>query len=243
MPTKKKTYTKKKTASSKMGTMKKGSRKTYSKKMSRYSKKNTLFKKTNYVTSQPMRELAVYLNPFSMKTQAPRIPDGSRMHTLGTSYRSQVAVGGATVQILLMPGFSTFGVVSASAVVNANVAPNWNATPSQAIADSIQVATRPLTNTTGMLQSWVNGAPADGDAIPDTAIPANATSPVVVGGAPLDLEAWRMVSCGLKIRSTACEDKGCGYYRAVRLKSCHFNKLFFPGGIIWMLSGNSCSAA
>ena len=41
-----------------------------------------------------MRELAVYLNPFSMATQQPRIPDGARNFSLGLSHRGQNNISG-----------------------------------------------------------------------------------------------------------------------------------------------------
>ena len=63
-----------------------------------------------YIGYQPAKELAVYLNPYSSRTQAPKIPDGSRNYSLGVSYRSQWAsvLNANNIFLFLVPGFKTY---------------------------------------------------------------------------------------------------------------------------------------
>lgn len=114
---------------------------------SRYPRRNTYRKRSNYTSNAATRELAVYVNPYSVKTQQPRIPDGSRHHSLGVSLRSHITLS-STVQagyVILYAAASSFGAVLTSAGAYTSATENYALDP-----DPIINATG-LTNT---VEGW-----------------------------------------------------------------------------------------
>jgi len=80
--------------------------------------RKTCRSKTAHMPVQAMQELAVYKCPFSVQTQQPRIPDGSRNHSLGASCRTHFgSLTGATGAgyIILFPGWNAHGACTNAA--------------------------------------------------------------------------------------------------------------------------------
>lgn len=139
----------------------------------------------------------------SLKTQAPKIPDGSRNSTLGVSFRSQKNVHGPQITVLLYPGFMSFGAMIVNNSLVEPAAPEWTTIDG---ANKSSVARRPL-GTAGIDDGLLQG---------DTTV-----DPFAIANPPKDLEAWRMVSCGMKVRTINSDEQNDGFYRAVRVKQCH----------------------
>jgi hypothetical protein len=175
-----------------------------------------------------MKELAVYLNPMSLKTQAPRIPDGSRNMTLGASYRSQQTIKGAHIQILLYPGINGFGVATNLPTANA---PQWGLKSSYTVGPdgNTKIAKRPINPDLAGFQVKTTGD--------TTTMDSADTAQIKDSSIPKDLEAWRMVSCGMKVRTINNDQQNDGHWRAVRLKQCHYQKsILLDGAIVPVLS-------
>lgn len=85
---------------------------------SRRPKRRTYRKRATrtQLNSETAQQLAVTLNPFSTATEQPKIPDGSRNHSLGVSMKCSGVITGSDTNndgwsILLYPGRRTFGVI------------------------------------------------------------------------------------------------------------------------------------
>jgi len=143
-------------------------KKTYKKRSSR----KTGYRKKSYPTGQSAAsELAVYKNPFSVKTQQPRIPDGSRNHSLGVSYRTHLGSidpESRSAYCVLFPGAGTFGTVLKS-------------------TDKVEIAAM------------------------------HASTKIVMNA---EMEAWRGVSFGMKIRNISNSLENGGTWQAIRLRPC-----------------------
>jgi hypothetical protein len=116
----------------------------------RYSRKKRARRPRNKGQNPEVNKcVAVYLNPYSTATQHPKIPDGSRNYTLGASFRSQFAVTGQTIDVILIPTLTCFGCTH----VTANNPFYWS-TVTEATGESAFVPHQlNLTNPQGNLQN------------------------------------------------------------------------------------------
>lgn len=149
-------------------------------------------------TTEAAKQLAVYVNPFSVATQQPKIPDGARNHSLGVSYRYSTALTLTDVlpacYVALVPGLTTTLIYRA-------IESTDNAWPFINVgADEIVYHTKP--------QSWGHVFATDGNRVePFYSNPS--------------VEAWRCVSQGLKIRTTNNALTDQGFWQAIRFRHCN----------------------
>lgn len=162
---------------------------------SRIRKSKSYTKKGRYGSSpaktESSKQLAVYQNPFSVATQQPKIPDGQRNFSLGTSFRSQISVIGTDIFVALFPGVHTFAAVYNTA----GSIPNWSTQPTYYM-------TRPQSS------GEITVTELDG-------------GKKVVSFVDKALEAWRCVSAGIKIKCINNSLNNEGMYQAIRLRQCH----------------------
>lgn len=133
--------------------------------------------------SETAQQLAVVLNPFSSATEQPKIPDGSRNHSLGVSYKNSGVLVGTTgsttgITVVLFPGRRSFAM------------------------------------------SW-KGTPSTPDAIPEETFystPETLTRAAGVWSDEDQLDAWRTVSQGIKLRDISATEKNNGWWCAVRYR-------------------------
>lgn len=143
-------------------------------------------------TTESTKQLAVYQNPFSVATQQPKIPDGQRNFTLGTSFRSQISVTTTTgnVMIALFPGVQTFGAI-------------WNTLANDTVptGNPNQLLMRPQAS--GGLDAAVNDK---------------------IKFETKELEGWRCVSAGLKVKCINNSLSNDGMFQAIRLRQCNWSE-------------------
>lgn len=179
-----------------------------------------------------MRELAVYLNPFSMATQQPRIPDGARNFSLGLSHRGQTtSVGRAHRHILLIPGLVGHMFVRDSdsplfpPIDSATEWLNMGLTDFYGATEDDDNNTALLTGPLGIVIP-AGPPPMDTDGGGGAAGPRlTASSPetryAALGASEgKDIESWRVVSQGLKIKPLNNMLNNDGHYRAIRIRNC-----------------------
>lgn len=136
--------------------------------------------KKAYVSSSATKELMVYQNPYSSKTQQPKIPDGSRNYSLGVSFRGQLSVTGKDILIMLTPTLTVQGWYSKD--------------------DGSTWAPIATNNPSGIKRDETNN--------------------LWKMEATADMEAWRMVSCGLKVKNINNYNANDGYWKAIRYRPC-----------------------
>lgn len=104
----------------------------------KYTAKPAYRKKQDASDDSAMKELAVYINPYSVATQQPRIPDGSRNHSLGVSFRAHfLSAGTGQKYIFLFAGKNCFGGTGSLTAMDAFATP-----PTYAAGDSSMEAWR-----------------------------------------------------------------------------------------------------
>lgn len=84
-----------------------------------YTKRKITKTTKKYVGHEPTQQLMVYLNPFSTRTQQPKIPDGSRNYSLGVSLRGQNMADKTapnTLYVALFPGAKSWTVYGQSVI-------------------------------------------------------------------------------------------------------------------------------
>lgn len=183
-----------------MRTMRRG-RKSYGRRRvaKRSYKKKTYRRKKMYAggartgSTEAAKQLAVYLNPFSVATQQPKIPDGSKNFSLGSSFRSQNAftftAENTYCTIAVIPTVCTFALYD-----NHDGAAGLVVDPFSA-------------NTSACFSK------------PDAIGLPTGTSNACSFNTP-DLESWRMVSAGVKVSCINNSLGNDGHWQAIRLRQC-----------------------
>lgn len=146
--------------------------------------------------TESSKQLAVYINPFSVATQQPKIPDGSKNFSLGSSFRSQSVLtmdaANQYATIIVYPACSSFGAAMVHAAAAGQIA-----TPFTQAG---------VNNVTFFSVSTEMGLPTGAPGDVDFQMP--------------ELESWRMVSAGIKISCINNSLANDGYWQAIRLRQC-----------------------
>lgn len=157
---------------------------------------------------------AVYLNPFSVATTNPKIPDGKTKLSVGIRFQ-QVAEyqndTSGTIDIVMFPGFSN-GIFVKSASTNSFGTDRNNTMP---YARQVNATLGFADSTTYYMNSGLL-APAQDTRLGVTSLADPAEVYKCSTGIGEGLTGWRLVSQGLRVTLTNNSDENDGWWESVR---------------------------